>query len=78
MKHASKISMVKTCAQKRKKYLLAIDRFEDIEAWQVARELTSAVYELSKTTPLRKDYGLRDQLQRASVSIMANVVHPVE
>ena len=57
---------------------MAIDRFEDIEARQVARELTSAVYELSKTTPLRKDYGLRDQLQRASVSIMANVVHPVE
>ena len=52
---------------------MAIDRFEDIEAWQVARELTSAVYELSKTTPLRKDYGLRDQLQRASVSIMANI-----
>lgn len=52
---------------------MAINRFEDIEAWQVARELTSAVYDLSKTTPLGKDYGLRDQLQKASVSIMANI-----
>ena len=58
--------------------MAAIERFEDIKAWQVARELTKHVYELSSQGAFARDYGLRDQMQRAAVSIMANVVHPVE
>jgi len=50
-----------------------IERFEDIESWQAARALTSAIYDLSRDTSLGKDFGLRDQIQRASVSIMANI-----
>src|SRR5205814_424185 len=42
-------------------------RFEDIEAWQRARELTRKVYNVSKTGFFAKDFGLRDQIQRASV-----------
>ncbi len=50
-----------------------IKRFEDIEAWQKARELTKAVYEISLSSGFRRDFGLRDQIRRASVSIMLNI-----
>jgi four helix bundle protein len=47
-----------------------ISTFEDIEAWQKARELTRAIYILSNDGPFARDFGLRDQM-RASVSIMS-------
>ena len=50
-----------------------IQRFEDIEAWKEARNLTRAIYRATSKGPFAKDFGLRDQLQRASVSIMANI-----
>ncbi len=50
-----------------------IERFEDIEAWKKARELTSAVYRISSAGGFGKDFGLREQFQRASVSIMPNI-----
>ena len=50
-----------------------IQKFEDIVAWQKARELTREVYAHSKTGAFAKDFGLKDQIQRASVSIMGNV-----
>jgi len=52
---------------------MAIERFEDIEAWKAARALTTAVYAAIRQTKLATDFGLRDQLQRAAVSIMANI-----
>jgi four helix bundle protein len=52
---------------------MKIQKFEDILAWQKARELTKEVYAHSKTGLFAKDFGLRDQIQRASVSIMGNV-----
>jgi four helix bundle protein len=50
-----------------------IERFEDIVAWQKARELTKSVYTQTKGNQFAKDFGLKDQIQRASVSIMGNV-----
>ena len=50
-----------------------IERFEDIVAWQKAREMTKRVYAATKVVPFAKDFGLRDQIQRASVSAMANI-----
>jgi len=47
--------------------------FETTDAWKVARMLTNAVYTLSRREPLARDFGLRDQLQRAAVSVMNNV-----
>jgi len=47
--------------------------FTEIDAWQKARALTNAVYALSKNPSFSKDFGLRDQICRASVSIMANI-----
>jgi four helix bundle protein len=55
-----------------------IKRFEDIEAWQKARELTKAVYECSKKRAFVRDFGLRDQIRRASVSVMSNIAEGFE
>lgn len=48
-------------------------RFEDILAWQKARETTAVVYSVTSHGKLAKDFGLRDQIRRASVSTMANI-----
>jgi len=53
-------------------------KFEDLKAWQKARELTNEVYRLSQKSPLSRDFGLRDQLQRAAVSVMANLAEGFE
>jgi four helix bundle protein len=50
-----------------------IERFEDIRAWQEARALTNLVYDMMATGRLGRDLGLRDQIQRAAVSVMANI-----
>ena len=50
-----------------------IEKFEDIVAWQKARELTKAVYMQANAGRFARDFGLKDQIQRASVSVMANV-----
>jgi four helix bundle protein len=48
-------------------------RFEDIHAWQKARLTTREIYELTAVQAFARDYGLCDQIRRASVSIMANI-----
>jgi len=50
-----------------------IRRFEEIKAWQKARKATNAVYKITATGDFSKDFGLRDQIRRACVSIMANI-----
>ncbi len=50
-----------------------ITRFEDIQAWQEARKLVKMIYELTNSGALSRDFGLRDQIQRASVSSMTNI-----
>lgn len=47
--------------------------FEDSEAWKAARALAKSVYGLCRREPLARGFGLRDQLQRAAVSVMNNV-----
>ena len=48
-------------------------RFEEIESWKKARELTTRIYRISNAEPFAKDFGLKDQIRRASVSIMSNI-----
>jgi four helix bundle protein len=50
-----------------------IKKFEEIEAWKKARKLTQEIYKATTQGSFTRDFGLRDQLQRASVSIMANI-----
>lgn len=52
---------------------MAIARFEDIKAWQAARKLAKQIYAITTQSQFARDYGLRDQLQRAAVSVMANI-----
>jgi four helix bundle protein len=52
---------------------MKIERFEDIEAWQLARELTRKVYSLTKKTGFARDFGLRGQIQDAAGSSMHNI-----
>jgi len=47
--------------------------FKDIEAWQQARELTRNIYTISNDGAFARDFGLRDQIRRACVSIMADI-----
>jgi four helix bundle protein len=47
--------------------------FEEIEAWQEARKLTRRIYTVSSQGDFRRDFGLRDQIRRASVSILSNI-----
>jgi len=51
----------------------SIKRFEDLEAWQIARELTNRIYALTKEGPIVKDFGFIDQIRRAAVSVMNNI-----
>ena len=58
--------------------MATIGKFEDIEAWQLAREMTKAIYAISNDGPFARDFGLRDQIRRASVSIMSNIAEGFE
>ncbi|HXK62098.1 MAG TPA: four helix bundle protein, partial [Acidobacteriota bacterium] len=50
-----------------------IERFEDLIAWQKARELTRAIYEATQQGAFAKDFGLTGHVRRAAVSIMSNI-----
>ncbi|HSH92559.1 MAG TPA: four helix bundle protein [Roseimicrobium sp.] len=52
---------------------MKITRFEDIEGWQLARELTRLVYAVAMRGAFSKDFGLRDQITRAAGSSMHNI-----
>lgn len=52
--------------------------FEDLEAWQLARELVRTLYSILRRDPASRDFGLRDQLQRAAVSVMTNIAEGFE
>ena len=54
---------------------MRIERFEDIRAWQKAKELSVAIYRLFEHS---KDFGFKDQIQRASVSVMNNIAEGFE
>lgn len=47
--------------------------FEELKVWQRAVDLAVKVYEITKKDPFNKDFGLRDQMRRASVSISSNI-----
>ena len=55
-----------------------IGKFEELVAWQKARELSVAVYRITGSGLFAKDFGLRDQTRRASVSVMSNIAEGFE
>lgn len=57
---------------------MELKSFEDLEVWQQARKLVSAIYQMTLNDKLARDYGLCGQLQRAAVSIMSNIAEGFE
>ncbi|MDH4232384.1 MAG: four helix bundle protein [Nitrospirota bacterium] len=55
-----------------------MERFDDLIAWQKARELTKQIYTVTGKKPFPADFGLREQIQRATVSIMSNLAEGFE
>lgn len=53
--------------------MAGFNSFEEIKAWQKARVLANAIYHLTAKGEFSKDFGLKDQIRRSSVSIMANI-----
>ena len=54
------------------------ERFEEIEAWQVARELTRRLYAASRGSAFAQDRALRDQIRRACISVTSNIAEGFE
>ncbi len=52
---------------------MKIESFQEIESWKEARILVNKIYKLTSRNNFTKDYGLKDQIQRATVSIMSNI-----
>ena len=55
-----------------------IEKFEDIKAWQKARELSKEIYLLTNKGDFSKDYSLKDQVRRCSVSVSSNIAEGFE
>jgi four helix bundle protein len=55
-----------------------IKKFEEIKSWKKARTLTKQIYEVTSTGSFRRDFGLKDQIRRASVSILSNIAEGFE
>ena len=58
--------------------MATVERFEDLIAWQKARELAKGVYAVTREGPFSKDLGLTSQIQRAAVSVMSNIAEGFE
>ena len=58
--------------------MATILKFEDIIAWQKALELSDLIYEYSNKDKFSKDFGLRDQMRRASISVVSNIAEGFE
>lgn len=55
-----------------------VERFEDMIAWRKARSLVGAIYQITDGGSFARDFGLRDQIRRAAVSIMSNIAEGFE
>jgi four helix bundle protein len=55
-----------------------VEKFEDLIVWQKAHDLAVGIYRLTSREPFCRDFGLRDQIQRAAVSVMSNIAEGFE
>jgi len=70
--------MSDTKDEKQETRLAAFTTFEEMAAWQKARELTRRIYSITTRDKFRRDFGLVDQIRRASVSVMSNIAEGFE
>ena len=57
---------------------MSVTRFEDLECWQRAKSLAVALYQISNDGKFGRDFGLRDQIRRAAVSVASNIAEGKE
>ncbi len=57
---------------------MAVRYFEDLEVWKLAREITSQIYNITKKKAFAQDWGLKDQIRKAAVSVMSNIAEGFE
>jgi four helix bundle protein len=57
---------------------MLIQKFEDLPIWRLALKITKLVYDISAKEKFAKDFGLRDQIRRSTVSISSNIVEGYE
>src|SRR6185295_18496969 len=57
---------------------MTIKKFEEIESWRKARALTNEIYHVTASGKFIRDFGLKDQIRRASVSILSNIAEGFE
>jgi four helix bundle protein len=50
-----------------------VNRFEELRAWKTARELVNLIYAATQQPSFGRDFALRDQIRRASISVMSNI-----
>ena len=55
-----------------------VERFEELIAWQKARQLAASIYRVTSVGEFARDFGLRDQVRRAAVSVMSNIAEGFE
>jgi len=56
----------------------SVEKFEDLRVWQNARKLANMIYDFSSVGDFARDFGLRDQMRRAAVSVMSNIAEGFE
>ena len=56
----------------------SVPTFESLRIWHDARRLTSRIYQVTGSQPFCTDFALRDQLRRASLSVMSNIAEGFE
>jgi four helix bundle protein len=57
---------------------MSVKQFEDLEVWKDARRLTQRIYHITQAERFSKDFALRDQIRRATISIMSNIAEGFE
>src|SRR5689334_1039115 len=62
----------------RRKTMAKITKFEDIESWKRARRFTNEIYKITGAGKFERDFGLRDQIRRAAVSVLSNIAEGFE
>lgn len=58
--------------------MATVERFEDLDVWKRARVLANLIYDFSAAGEFARDFGLRDQMRRAAVSVMSNIAEGFE
>src|SRR4030042_2806407 len=57
---------------------MKINRFEELEVWQLSRNLVKEIYKVTNEGQFKKDFALRDQIRRAALSVMSNIAEGFE